>query len=376
MSEGAARPSSPSPSVSLLEVKAETQLVLRSFLRKALSVPPAERAGRVGGAYRDTNKYSASCKAQRKADDDWDSLDEAISSAEEKKHSIKNLIKRRLRPRTITRPEAQHKSASLEKDRKTVQSENGPPSSLPEILQNKLEEDAGSSSSFSEDEEKRQGEDGKKKKKTKSKRQFHFSSIFKKLKAKSEEPQRPSTLVLSPDPPTSSEQLSPSHPPEFYVDVANTLQRIARQSVKKPKPVPPPLKLSPIEPAVVANNKNDVVQQLVQLLCTEGDVINEKINSNPFLRTSLDRLSYPSFAKLLDTYASETLPPATPPPLPASPTLRKVALTMEASRRVLTATGARQHLKEHAERYMENFAPWVKNQGGWGNIVEEIHEYD
>lgn len=88
------------------------------------------------------------------------------------------------------------------------------------------------------------------------------------------------------------------------------------------------------------------------------------MKGSPFLRKSLDRMSYPSFAKLLDTYASETQP-ATPPPVPASPTLRKVAITMEASRRVLTASGARQRMKEYTERYMENFAPWVKEQGGW-----------
>ncbi|XP_041941116.1 uncharacterized protein bcl2l12 isoform X1 [Alosa sapidissima] len=382
MSEGAARPSSPSPSVSLLEVKADTQLVLKSFLRNALSVPAAERPGRVGGTYRDSNKYSASSKSQKTADNGWDSWDEAISSAEEKKHSIKTLIKTRLRPRTLQRPEAPRKSETLEKDRKPVQSKNDQPATHSETLQKKPEqEDVGSSPSSPEDEEeKKQGEDGNKKK-TKSKRKMQFSSIFSmksfKSKPKSDDPKRPSTLVVSPDPPTSQEPLSPSHPPEFYEDVADTLERIARQSVKKkPKPVPLSLSPPPSQPAVSANAKNDVVQQLVQMLCTEGDIMNDKINANPFLRTSLDRLSYPSFAKLLDAYASQTLPPATPPPVPASPTLRKVALTMEASRRVLTATGARQHLKEHAERYMENFAPWIKNQGGWEHIVEEIHEYD
>ncbi|KAG5279968.1 hypothetical protein AALO_G00083510 [Alosa alosa] len=310
MSEGAARPSSPSPSVSLLEVKADTQLVLKSFLRNALSVPAAERPGRVGGTYRDSNKYSASSKSQKKADNGWDSWDEAISSAEEKKHSIKTLIKRRLRPRTLQRPEAPRKSETLEKDRKPVQSKNDQPATHSETLHKKPEqEDVGSSPSSPEDEEeKKQGEDGNKKK-TKSKRKMQFSSIF-------------SIKALNPSPRVTirKAQHTGAHPPEFYEDVADTLERIARQSVKKKsKPVPLSLSPPPSQPAVSANAKNDVVQQLVQMLCTEGDIMNDKINANPFLRTSLDRLSYPSFAKLLDAYASQTLPPATPHRSPPAP---------------------------------------------------------
>ncbi|KAG5832025.1 hypothetical protein ANANG_G00286730 [Anguilla anguilla] len=44
-----ARPASPAPSISLLEVKAETRLVLGAFLRRALSTPLTQRPGRVGG---------------------------------------------------------------------------------------------------------------------------------------------------------------------------------------------------------------------------------------------------------------------------------------------------------------------------------------
>lgn len=51
------RPASPSPSISLLEIKAETRLVLKSFLRHSLSIPPGERPGRIGGEYNDPNKY-------------------------------------------------------------------------------------------------------------------------------------------------------------------------------------------------------------------------------------------------------------------------------------------------------------------------------
>lgn len=47
--------------------------------------------------------FSASTKDKVKKDaNGWDSLDEQISAAEEKKHGIKNLIKRRLRSRPST----------------------------------------------------------------------------------------------------------------------------------------------------------------------------------------------------------------------------------------------------------------------------------
>ena len=83
--------------------------------------------------------FSAGTKLKKKGDDGWDSWDEAISNAEEKKHSLKDLIKRRLRPRPTPRPEAPSGGGTLERDRKPVQSENDQPTTYPEILQNKLE---------------------------------------------------------------------------------------------------------------------------------------------------------------------------------------------------------------------------------------------
>ena len=44
-------------SISLVEIKAETHLVLKAFLHRNLSVAPDERPGRVGGGYKDHNKY-------------------------------------------------------------------------------------------------------------------------------------------------------------------------------------------------------------------------------------------------------------------------------------------------------------------------------
>ncbi|KAJ8253577.1 hypothetical protein COCON_G00201890 [Conger conger] len=52
-----ARPASPAPSISLLEIRSETRLVLGAFLRRSAAVPPGQRPGRVGGTYWDHNKF-------------------------------------------------------------------------------------------------------------------------------------------------------------------------------------------------------------------------------------------------------------------------------------------------------------------------------
>ncbi|KAI7803953.1 putative bcl-2-like protein 12 [Triplophysa rosa] len=353
------RPASPSPSISLLEIKAETRLVLKSLLRHSLSIPQGERPGRIGGAYNDPNKFSASLKEKGKKDaNGWDSLDEEISAAEEKKHGIKNFIKRRLRNRSSMIHRAKKDGSTGPTQIKT---ESGH-SDIPGSLRGKSEEERLSPSSASEEEGHRKVVEQEKKKKKK----LRFSEILKKVSFKKEEPrpQRPDSL--------SFKAVSPSHPPEFYDGVADTLERIAQKhSTKKRSPVKP----GPVSIASEDKSKEAVVQQLVQILTSEGDAINDKINANPFLRSTLTRLSYPSFAKLLEAYASESEEP--PLNAPVSPTLRRLAITMDASRRVITATGA-QLLTGHAQRYMESFAPWVRSHGGWENVVHlsDNLEYD
>ncbi|XP_067238126.1 neurofilament heavy polypeptide isoform X2 [Chanodichthys erythropterus] len=380
MADVVARPASPSPSISLLEIKAETRMVLKSFLRHSLSIPPDERPGRIGGEYRDPHKYSASTKDKMRKDaNEWDSLDEEISAAEEKKHGIKNFMKRRLRTRSSTiRHDKKEGSTdpspnnSLEKQSQSGQSDK-PSTNGTHSLPRKMEEEICAPSSASEEEGDRKSGDRNKKKKKKLK----ISDILKKVSFKKEEPRprRPTTLPLidpSDGPQSGEHPASPSHPPEFYNGVADTLDRIAQKhSVKKKSPVKP----EPVPSPPKVNDKEAVVQQLVQILTTEGDVINDKINGNPFLRSTLTRLSYPSFAKLLDTYASQSEEP--PVPAPVSPTLRRLAITMDVSRRVVTATGV-QRLTGYAERYMENFAPWVRSHGGWDKIaqLDEVLEFD
>uniref|UniRef100_UPI0037E81544 apoptosis facilitator Bcl-2-like protein 14 isoform X1 n=2 Tax=Semicossyphus pulcher TaxID=241346 RepID=UPI0037E81544 len=338
-------------SISLIEIKAETHLVLKAFLHRTVSVPQEERPGTVGGAYTDHNKYSF--KPQLTVKDRGDSQAEDTSSAEEKKSGFKDFIKQL--PRRHTARRSKDAKGSLDRDGKTREQSEGDVASP-------------SSSSEEEDAEKKQ-----KKKLNPKKIREKLSKLFRVRSEKDRDgprPQRPSTLSISrdaPEPPPAV--ISPSHPPEFYEEVAERLEQIAQKStsIKKHSPTG----------QTKDSGKEAVVQQLVQVLSLEGDSINTKIQSDPFLRSNLNRLSYPSFAKLLDTFSSRQVSEAPPLPPTASPTLRRMAVTMEVSRRIVTATGT-QRMQGYAERYMETFAPWVKSQGGWENIVhlEEPVEFD
>ncbi|XP_076000303.1 uncharacterized protein bcl2l12 [Genypterus blacodes] len=341
-------------SISLVEIKAETHLVLKAFLHQTLSVPLKERPGRIGGAYKDHNTHST--KPQPRKKDGWDSQAEDVSSADEKK-SLKDFIKQLPRRSKAPKP-AKDPSSSLEKDIKPH-------------VPNLKEDDALSPSSTSDEDDKKQ------KKLDKKKIKKRISKFFRrKIEKDREEREGQDSHPHKPAPPLPVYQQgptvpSPNHPPEFYNEVAERLDKIAQRStsIKKPK--------IPKEQGPPVCDKEAMVRELVQVLSLEGDAINTKIQSDPFLRSNLARLSYPSFAKLLDTFGNchvserAALPPA------ESPTLQRVAITMEVSRRIVTATGT-QRMQGYAECYMETFAPWVKRHGGWENIVdlEEPSEYD
>lgn len=385
------RPASPAPSVSLLEVKAETRLVLGAFLRRALSTPLAQRPGRVGGAYRDHKKFSASPKDDRvraevskdgrsrvegskdgrpraegskdgssttegpkdgrcKAEGDRNTLNSQSSSEGEKKLKFKDLLKKHLKTRSF--------KSHLRDSQKT---------------DGRLQEDVVSPYSSTTDNGSDGEEENKKKKKKKKKLKSPFSSIIRRMKSKKDtsnkdvpNPGRPSSLVTSDTKTDPVEPLrSPGHPPEFYAEVAESIDRFAMKHS---------LETQEHSPASSANNKEAVVQQLVRILQIQGDAINDRIQSSPFVRSSLANMSYPSFANLVDKFTSQTRPPA---PAPASPTLSRIAMTMEVSRRVITATGPHR-IQGYTERYMEKFTPWVRSHGGWENILqlEEVLEYD
>ncbi|XP_033969445.1 bcl-2-like protein 12 isoform X2 [Trematomus bernacchii] len=403
MSESAGRNSSVSSisSISLVEIKAETHLVLQAFLHRTLSMPLKERPGTVGGLYRDHSKYSS--KPLQKVKDGGDYQD--VTSADEKKTGFKDFIKQLPLNNTIRRP-AKEPKGSLDRDSRS------------KAVRDLTDDDVISPSSTSEEDD---GEKRQPKKLNQKKIKRKISSFFKKRIEKEKEkdrerdkekdrerdkekdrerdkekdrernkekdrerdkeknkerdrdgarPLRPSTLPIDKQLEPSLALISPNHPPEFYDEVAEKLEKIARRSTCKKT-------VSPTVPPPTVWDKDVVVQQLAQVLSLEGDSINNKIQTDPFLRSSLARLSYASFAKLLDTFSGSEVsdPPALQPA--ASPTLRRMAVTMEVSRRIVTATGT-QRMQGYAESYMETFAPWVKSHGGWENVVylEEPAEYD
>ncbi|XP_051242950.1 uncharacterized protein bcl2l12 isoform X2 [Dicentrarchus labrax] len=348
-------------SISLVDIKTETHLVLQAFLHRTLSIPQTERPGRVGGTYRDYNKYSS--KPQTYSKDGWDSQVEDVSSADEKKTGFKDFIMQ-LPLRKTTRHPAKDPKGSLNRDSRTRVSH----------LRDQTDDDVISPSSTSEEDE----SEKKQQRKLNQKRIRRKISKFFKLKLEKEKdkeghesyPQRPNTLQIDKEIEPLPAIVSPNHPPEFYNEVAEKLEKIAQRSTSIKKHIPT------AQPSPVSE-KEAVVRQLVQVLSSEGDSINTKIQSDQFLRSSLARLSYASFAKLLDTYGSNQVSEAPSLPPAASPTLRRLAVTMEVSRRIVTATGA-QRMQGYAECYMETFAPWVKNHGGWENVIdlEEPAEYD
>ncbi|GAA6232664.1 putative uncharacterized protein DDB_G0271982 isoform X1 [Lates japonicus] len=383
MSESAGRPSSVSSisSISLLEVKAETHLVLQAFLHRTLSVPQKERPGRVGGTYRDHNKYSS--KPQPKP------VDVCNSQTEDEKTAFKDFIKQLPRRSTSRRP-AKEPKGSLDRDSKAKLS----------LPRDQTEDDSSSSSSSSSEDDDSETKQHKKLKKIRKKISNFFRLKLQREKEKEKEREkekekekerekekekqkekdkerpgshlkRPSTLPINKEPDAPSTIASPNHPPVFYEEVAEKLEKIAQKSTSLKKLSPSP------KPSPAAYDKETVVQQLVQVLSLEADSINNKIQSDPFLRSNLARLSYPSFAKLLDAFSSSHVSEAPALPPTASPMLQRMAVTMEVSRRIVTATGA-VRMQGYAECYMETFAPWVKSQGGWENVVDlkEPVEYD
>ncbi|XP_037333234.1 uncharacterized protein bcl2l12 isoform X2 [Pungitius pungitius] len=358
MSESGGRPSSVSSvcSISLLEVKAETHLVIQAFLHRALSTPLSERPGPVGGAYKEHNKYSS--KPQPKPASDRQA--NGSNSADEKRTGFKDLIKQLPRHNSKHFP-AQDPRGSLDRDPKTRVSH----------LRDHTDDGVKLPSSTSEEDESEK-KPHKKQKKLKKK----LSDFFRRRLDKQEKdgcdtrPKRPSTLAINKVVEAFPAPISPTHPPQFYDEVAEKLEKIALRS-NSTKKLSPPAQLSP------GCEKEAMVQQLAEVLSLEGDSINVKIESDPFLRNSLARLSYASYSKLLDFFGSSLVSGSSAQPPSASLTLQRLAVSMEVSRRIVTATGV-QRMQGYAECYMESFAPWVKSHGGWENVVhlEEPLEYD
>ncbi|XP_032444600.1 uncharacterized protein bcl2l12 [Xiphophorus hellerii] len=347
MSEPADRRCSVS-SVSLIEIKTETHRVLQAFLERTISTPHKDRPGRVAGAYDDHSRHSSSPQSKRK-----DGADAQTEKEDDKKTGIKDLMKR-----SIIRGKG-----SLGRSSKPKQSQPA--------------EDSVSASSSSDEEE------VEKMKKQRQAIKRKIASFFKmKLKEKKEKekeqneshPQRQSDLAPGKKAAAAKEPVAPvpktDQPLEFYDEIAQKLEDIIKQSTKIKTPSPK-LKRPP-------ECDNEILaQRLVKLLSSEGDAMNTKIQQDPELRARLSRLSYRSFEHILDIFSRSQVTEAPPLQPSTSPTLQRIAVSMEVSRRMVTATGT-QRIEGFAERYMDNFIPWVKSQGGWGKMlnIEKTEEWD
>ncbi|KAM9779877.1 uncharacterized protein bcl2l12 [Neosynchiropus ocellatus] len=360
-------------SISLLEIKAETHLVLKAFLHRTLTIPTNERPGRVGGAYKDHNKFSVHTRDAHKPKDELRPQAEDGSSSDEKKSGFKEFLKQ-LPRRSNHRKEA---NGSLEKE-----STKSPPSSSDDedgerkqskkLTQKKIKRKLSKLFKLriekeKEKEKEKEGEREKERKRELEREEEAERDREREKQGGGSHPQRPTFLLIGTAEDHGETAVSPGHPPEFYDEVAERLEKIAQRSTSVKSPLQ--CQVLPPTPTTGEWNKEQVVQQLVQLLCVEGDCINQKIETDPFLRSSLKRLSYASYAKLLDTVSTTQMNEAPPLPPTASPTLRRMAVSMEVSRRIVTATGA-QLMQGYAECYMETFAPWVKSHGGWENVVD------
>ncbi|XP_039632372.1 uncharacterized protein bcl2l12 isoform X2 [Polypterus senegalus] len=319
-----------------MEIHEQTRLVLEAFLQRSLAVDSSERPGHIGRAYRDPNKFSASPKhkvysgAESKKNEggreslhrqlkhdmisngSWDSIHEEINRVEEMKHGFKTSIKKRIKKKNSNKIKERYDDSS----------------SIPSPLLACVRAEA-------DDED-----DEEVKKEKKLPKKPSFLKIFKKSKRGKNDPSTP-----------------PSSP--IYSEVAVTLENIARK-VRPQKPAK-----STSKPG---NEKEAMIQKLVELLSVQGDAINKKIESDPALKRGITRMSYASFANLVDSFASQANADSTLP-VPQSPTLSRIALTMDVTRRVSMISGT-QRLMGYTEKYMETYAPWIQKHGGWEGIAQ------
>ncbi|XP_017737654.1 PREDICTED: bcl-2-like protein 12 isoform X2 [Rhinopithecus bieti] len=151
--------------------------------------------------------------------------------------------------------------------------------------------------------------------------------------------------------------------PDFYALVAQRLEQLVQEQLKSPP--------SPELQGPPPTEKEAILRRLVALLEEEAEVINQKLASDPVLRSKLVRLSSGSFARLVELFCSRednSRPsracPGPPPPSPEP--LARLALAMELSRRVAGLGGT---LAGLSVEHVHSFTPWIQAHGGWEGIL-------
>uniref|UniRef100_A0A2K6PE27 BCL2 like 12 n=1 Tax=Rhinopithecus roxellana TaxID=61622 RepID=A0A2K6PE27_RHIRO len=147
--------------------------------------------------------------------------------------------------------------------------------------------------------------------------------------------------------------------PDFYALVAQRLEQLVQEQLKSPPS--PELRGSP------PTEKEAIPRRLVALLEEEAEVINQKLTSDPALRSKLVRLSSGSFARLVELFCSgednsRPLRACPGPPTPSPEPLALLALAMELSRRMAGLGGT---LAGLSVEHVHSFMPWIQAHVGW-----------
>lgn len=120
----------------------------------------------------------------------------------------------------------------------------------------------------------------------------------------------------------------------------------------------------------------DVIDKLIDLLKKSGDNLNERIQSNHELLGYLQRtFTYDLFKKLTKAFITSVVPEY----LQSKRKREQIALAFEVTSRLkaLDLHPMNRAMGYGAQYLQENFAPWVKQHGGWekafDNDDEEVH---
>ncbi|XP_051898797.1 uncharacterized protein bcl2l12 [Pristis pectinata] len=409
----------PEERYSLTVLKNETKLVMEAFLRRAQN--EGNSVGHVGRYYHDARKFKAktpdgqdsisiklhkhrksSHKGSFEREDEkrrslihcqgpeedagWDTTDEEICQAEEKKHGFKTAIKKLIkRQRKKVSDASDKKSIDFIEDNGLVKEGTKPESKANSLKRRKSTKPLVDNVNAMASMEGVSRVENAIEESSKHKKSGHrkFLEFFRKGPKKSDNahPEKDQmSPVTSPRPTTLALNLPPTEheTSEFYSEVAKKLEKLAQECCaqtgsNQPSPsieAHPPEKVNNNDPQT--NNEN-AIERIVLILQDQGDKINEKMKDNPILQRPM---SYHCFTQLVEAFTAnvegQIKDPAT------SPELTKIALTMELTRRVAgISSHPVQQLMGYTMQYMDMFVPWLQEQGGWEKVLplDDVSEH-
>ncbi|XP_042600125.1 apoptosis facilitator Bcl-2-like protein 14 [Cyprinus carpio] len=154
---------------------------------------------------------------------------------------------------------------------------------------------------------------------------------------------------------------------EKFGDVAKKLAQIAEVQLSFDEGLEP-------DSPVAKEANSDVIVRLVDLLKKSGDELNETIQCNRELLGYLQQtFSYDLFKALTKAFITSSVPEF----LQSRKKCEQIALAFEVTSRLkaLDLHPMNRVMGYGAQYLQENFAPWVKQHGGWEKAFddEEVH---